>query len=210
MKMASELVDILDYIEGDEESVFNQVYELCKKHGNQILQAIKQIQSNYDNPYLVIQKDSFLDIVSKREYLKPTTELLTKRINEKLSISIPLAFKVNKPTNENDLNDKINALIQGDADDYGREFPSVSFALAKTVPDHSYLKYGLLLETKYLRGKTTASTITDGISADIIKYPEQCFILFILYDPERKIINDEIFIADFKQKRSNIDIRIIR
>ncbi|MBK7389245.1 MAG: hypothetical protein IPI23_09320 [Bacteroidetes bacterium] len=43
------------------------------------------------------------------------------------------------------------------------------------------------METKYLRGKTAKSSITDGIAADMIKYPEEKFKLFVIYDPKENI-----------------------
>jgi len=94
--------------------------------------------------------------------------------------------------------------------DLESEFPAISFALAKTIPDHSLLKnYNLLIETKYVRGKTTPSKITDGIAADLTKYPAKCIKLFCIYDPERSIYNDEKFRKDFESK-GNCVINIIR
>ena len=85
-------------------------------------------------------------------------------------------------------------------DDYKREFPAVEFSFSKVIPDHSFNGAKVFVEAKYLRGKTAKSTITDGIAADITKYPEDKYKLFIVYDPERKITNDENFKRDFEKK----------
>jgi hypothetical protein len=98
------------------------------------------------------------------------------------------------------LNDYINSYLMSEEKDYAREFPVVKFSVAKTVPDHSFNGYNLFIESKYLRGKTAKSAITDGIAADITKYPEEKYKLFVIYDPERKISNDETFKRDFEKK----------
>jgi len=67
-------------------------------------------------------------------------------------------------------------------------------------PDHSINGTGLLIETKFITDKTTPSVITEGTSADLIKYPMECHKLFVVYDPQRKIYDDLTFKTDFENK----------
>jgi hypothetical protein len=77
--------------------------------------------------------------------------------------------------------------------------------LANTIPDHSL--DDLFIEAKYLRGKTSPSKATEGIAADLTKYPTDKHKLFIVYDPERSISDDDQFMSDFHAKgRCNIFI----
>jgi len=82
--------------------------------------------------------------------------------------------------------------------------------MAKTILDHSFSSHNLLIETKYLRGSTTPSKITDALGADIIKYPTESNLMFIIYDPQRMIADDHDFTSTFESKRNNLTIHIVR
>jgi hypothetical protein len=118
-----------------------------------------------------------------------------------LSTSVPIAYKATKPKNEDDFNNQIDALLRAHGDDFRREFPTTQFALAKVVPDHEAKKADLLIEAKYIRKGTSPSKATDGIAADITKYPAVKFILFVVYDPDRAICDDAAFKKDIEAKR---------
>ena len=101
-------------------------------------------------------------------------------------------------SNEKDLNDKIEGLLEGWRDDLSREHPAVPFAGAGVVPDFSLDRGHLLIEGKYIRGGTTPSKVTDGIAADLRKYPQEAHIMFVVYDPQRAIPNRDKLKDDFE------------
>ncbi|MHA2344761.1 MAG: hypothetical protein ACXADW_23135, partial [Candidatus Hodarchaeales archaeon] len=97
-----ELADLEEYIDGnDEYDKIEKVYKLCLNHGRQIETAIARMNKPFDE----ITPGSFLDIVQFREYLKEPVKNLADIISSKLDKSIPIAFRNNKPKNENDFND---------------------------------------------------------------------------------------------------------
>lgn len=204
-----ELVNLDDYIEGTNENIrLEKIYELCKKHGEQIERALERMRSKHDKPFKQRQNDSFLKIIANKDYLKTPVELLVQDICRKLNKSLPIAFEnMNRPKDERALNSFIHAIIEMDKENYYREYPSVRFALANTIPDHSL--NDLFIEAKYLRGKTTPSKATEGIAADLTKYPAEKHKLFIVYDPDRSISDDEQFINDF-QAKGNCTVNIVR
>jgi len=68
----------------------------------------------------------------------------------------------------------------------------------------------LVIEAKYIRGKTTPSKVSEGIAADITKYGSKNYqILFIVYDPGRAISNDDRFCGDF-DSAGNCIVKIFR
>jgi len=107
------------------------------------------------------------------------------------------------------LNDKISAILGGDRDKFAREHPAVRFGLATAIPDHSAAEDDLVIETKYLRGATTPSRASDGIAADLIKYPPTAHILFIVYDPQRAVSDDQTFRRAFEDK-GRCTVEVIR
>jgi len=121
--------------------------------------------------------------------------------------TIPVLFQREKPKNENDFNDKIQAVLstQGKFD---REYPALKFGITNYRADHS--QDVLLIESKYIRGKTSPSVATEGIASDITQVPNECGLLFVVYDPERSIISDDNYIREFENKRENCYVRIYR
>ena len=83
------------------------------------------------------------------------------------------------------------------------EHPTESFACARVVPDHQVSSANLLVEGKYIRKGTTPSKATEGIAADLTKYPERAFVLFVVYDPEHLIHSDLRYKKDIEGKGRN-------
>lgn len=194
------LSDLVDYIDGQDESEkVETIFNLCKKHFQQISISINRIRSMED-VFKPKKQNSFFTFIEGREFFKDPVERFIEKVTAVLSKALPEAYNTEKPKNENALNDFINAFLMKEKDDYKREFPAVEFSFSKVIPDHSFNGENLFIEAKYLRGKTAKSTITDGIASDITKYPEDKYKLFLVYDPERKITNDDKFKADFEKK----------
>ena len=68
--MFSELVDFIDYIPGvSEQEKVEKIWKLCHRHGEQVSSAIRRMQTIHDNPFLLLPKGSFLQMIAQREYL---------------------------------------------------------------------------------------------------------------------------------------------
>lgn len=207
-KMLTELNDILDYLPGENDiKKIQTIYELTQKHANNVLLAIKKIRQNEDI-FKPKKKRSIYSFIDDRVFLKLPVERLIEKICEKLKTAIPIAFERAKPIHENALNDQINALILSDQYDYEREYPAIKYGFAKTVPDHSITDYNLLIEAKLLKKNSSKADFTNQIAADMIKYGS-AYKLFIIYDPERKIVNEKDFTKPF-ETQSNCFIQIVR
>jgi len=206
----NELADIVDYIDADgEQDAGEKLWQLCNRHGKQVVEAIKEIRLKFDDPCYKVQSDSLLQLIADREYMKEDSRRLAERIAERLSQNIPIAFQRHRPSNENEVNDQVQAFLQADNGILQREFPSTTFALSKVIPDHESIKCGLLIEAKYVKKGTALSKISDGIAADITKYSSNKFILFVVYDPDRGITQDDLFRKDIESKRDCL-VSIIR
>ena len=207
---SAELVEIMDgYPGATEQQVVESVWELCQTHGAQVLHAIRRIREIHDDPYRRIERGSFLEMVSGREYLKNPVQLFVEAVSLRLTTALPLAFQHNEPKDENDLNDKISAILASDREELDREHPAIRFALAHAIPDHSSTQHNVLLETKYIRGATTPAKVNEGMAADLTKYGESWFVVFIVYDPHRAISNDARFKSDF-ENRARCAVLVIR
>jgi REase_DpnII-MboI/Queuosine biosynthesis protein QueC len=206
----AELVEMLDGLSPmSEQAGVQKVWELCRRHGEQVLFAITRMRETHDNPYHPVPQGSFLQMVSEREYLKEPRNRLIETLRKKLITAIPLTFQRNKPKDENDFNDKVSALLRSDREEIEREHPAVRFALAHAVPDHSAVRCDVFIESKYVRGATTPAKANEGMAADLTKYCKRHYVLFIVYDPERSISDDGAFKGDF-EKTGQCAVLIIR
>ena len=200
-KMMNELQELIDWVPDckDDIEIVEKVWSLCNRHGRQVFDAMKHMRDIHDNLYQPIEEDSLLKLISEREYLKEPIKRLVASIREKVSDAIPAMFRQNKPKNENDLNTKVHALLETHRLDLRSEHPEVSFAGAQVVPDHG-IGTNLLIESKYIRDGTTPSVATDGIAADLTKYPADSHILFLVYDPTHRIADDREFTEGIEAK----------
>lgn len=209
----SELIDIVYYISGnsDEEKV-GKIWELCRRHGEQVQLAIKKMRDKHDIPFEIPESDSFLQIVAEREYLKEPLDRLISSLKRKIEKAIPKAFRRYRPKDENDFNDKLSAIIDNEKEKYTQEYPAISFALCQTIPDHSSNIYDLFIESKYPRGSKSPAKLTDELGADILKYLErpETKILFVIYDPEGKIHDVGKFISDMEEREPRCSVIVIK
>lgn len=200
MEMLDELGDLTDYVTDlSEEEAVEHISNLCRRHGQQVLEAIRRIRNTHDDLSREIVKHSFLHIINNREHLKMPVLRLVSDICDRLSDALPVAFQRELPKSENHLNDMVSAFLSSNNDKFEREHPFVRFSLAHAVPDHSLNGNDLFIESKYIRNSTTPSRVSEGLAADLTKYPNESYILFLVYDPNRSISDDNGFKADFER-----------
>jgi 7-cyano-7-deazaguanine synthase in queuosine biosynthesis len=205
----SELTDICDGLPDlDAYEVIERVWGLCRRHGNQVFKAAQRMRAKYEDLLSQAPEGSVLQIINKRDYLESDISRFILSLTSRLKKTIPIAFQTTLPGSEKILNDYISAFLIDEELRLKREFPTVTYALAKVIPDHSI--EDIFIEAKYLRGKVSKSKITDQIGADLIKYTAFTrHILFVLFDPERKIQDDDAFRDDI-QENGNCTVCIIR
>ncbi|MBU4259726.1 MAG: 7-cyano-7-deazaguanine synthase [Proteobacteria bacterium] len=199
-----QLTDLVDCIEGSsDENKIERLHNLFERHGSQVRKGILAFQNEYADIMLGTKpsENSLFEILSTRPYLEKPARLVASRISDILKTSVPLAFQSRKPKNENEVQDQIEALLNDETYQLQREYPYVQFALARTVPDFSGNSPSLFIEVKYLRGKISPSQANKELSEDFTKYPNEAFLLVVIYDPERKVKNDMKFSKDFEQIR---------
>lgn len=193
----SEISDVIGPSDNADDVIL-ELSNLVRRFGHQTAEALQQFHRHEDVSQPTV-KESLLDIIDRRDYLKSEPERLVEKLCERLQAAIPTMFARQRPADENDFNDKVHGLIKSESNDYRREFPVVSFGLAKVIPDHEFSEHNVLIESKYLRGTTTATKITDQIAADLTKYPSSSLVLFALYDPDKSIRDDVAFARDLEK-----------
>jgi 7-cyano-7-deazaguanine synthase in queuosine biosynthesis len=202
---ASEIAEVIDYVpQGTTDTdKISALWALFKKHGLQVKAAISRMNTLYDDIAHPLQKGSLLDIVANREHLKSDYLRFVDFIEVNILPAIGEMFASDKPKNEPDMNAKLGALLRTHDARLRSEYPTVSFACANVIPDHSDLEREVFIEAKYIREGTSPSKASEGISADLTKYHNAKYIVFAVYDPTHRIHNDPIFKQDIEQRGKN-------
>jgi 7-cyano-7-deazaguanine synthase in queuosine biosynthesis len=204
-----EMIDLLEYWHFDNpEDSLAEIFLLFSRYGDSVMRAAKAMQFKHEDLSIPIANDSLLSMLSSREYLKTPTQIRIEEIDKVLRTSIPQVFHASAPTGENDFNNKVKALLTAAGSNFSREYPVLKFGISSYRADLS--EDGLIIESKYLHGKTPPSVATESIAADITKIPNKLSVLFIVYDPERKIPDDTEFINSYEQKRQFCFVRVFR
>lgn len=205
LQFSSEMAELVEYLPNGKSMEFEslgRIRDLCRRHGAQVEAALRRMRDLHDHPFEVISEGSLLALVANREYFAEPVQRLVERISAIMKKHIALMFSNDRPANEADLNRKIAALLESHETNLKREHPVVSFASARAVPDHGDSESAVWIEAKYVRGNTTPSKATEGMAADLFKYPPDKHILFVVYDPDRSIIDDEEFGHAFESRRA--------
>jgi hypothetical protein len=201
----ADLSQILDYLPqnlSDADKV-SRIWALFTKHARHVKQALSRMRSLHEDVFQQIDPQSLLGMISERKYLRPESARLADTITTIIEPAIGDMFARTKPKDEPDLNAKLGALLRTHEANIRSEHPTTSFACAQVVPDHLYSGADLLIEAKYIRDGTPPSKATEGIAADLTKYPAAAFILFVVYDPQHMIPNDQTFRTDIEGKGRN-------
>lgn len=211
IKYINDLADLIYYMptEDSEKDAIEKIWTLYERHGRETVRSISKMRAKYDDITKPLAENSLLAFCARREHLKEEAQRLASRISQILTLAIPKLFRSVPPRDERDLNSKISALLAPLRDSLRSEYPSASFACSGVVPDHLFVDDKVAVEVKYIRSATTPARISDGVAADLVKYPKDHYKLFIIYDPERSISDDKIFVQDFEALGSCM-ITIIR
>ena len=195
-----ELQMLLGWVPGyeDETELVDKIWDLCSRHGKQVASALRRMRDVHEGVFSPLAPDSLLRVVSDREFLKEPIERLVTSIENRLESALPKSFRSVRPASEADLNDKIEGLLDTWREDLQREHPAVPFAGAGVVPDFSPERGHLLIEGKYIRKGTPPSKVTEGMAADLTKYPQESHILFVVYDPDNAVVDRAKLKHDFE------------
>jgi hypothetical protein len=203
LEKVSQHEDFLPEGETDADRV-EMVWELLRRHGEDVRLGFRNMQANHSDPFEPFPTNSLLALVASGEHVKPEVRRLAESIRQMVKVAIGEMFAHNRPSDEPDMNRKLAALLRTHEPDLRSEHPTKSFACARVVPDHVLESADLLVEGKYIRQGTPPSKATEGIAADLTKYPLDAFILFVVYDPDHAISSDQQYRKDIETKGRNI------
>jgi hypothetical protein len=163
-----------------------------------------------------LASSSLIGLVFSNEIHSDLQDRYVKTIVRLLSSSVPTAFQHRNAVNETEVQDVGQATFIAAQEHLIREAPMVPFAGVGVKPDFSKAgpakgyKDHLFIEFKYPKERKAKNRIVSEIMARILAYKKHAaFALFVVYDPNRAISNDEEFRADI-EKEERVWVAIMR
>lgn len=126
--------------------------------------------------------------------------------------AIPTAFASRAARDEQDVQTALQTALTGNKERLDREYPTFAYVHGVgTKPDFSGRRSNVFLEVKFIRGESrNKRKITEELMADVTAYGHRASgILFIVFDPERQIDDDEAYRADI-ERHTGVFCQIVR
>lgn len=157
-----------------------------------------------------LDKSSLLALITSGSHTEPLFRRFYERVSGIFRKGIPPACRSKKPDREARLQELCEGILKSADAKLAREFPFVRWSFAHTKPDFSSEYFGIWIEIKYVRQSQGPAKITDDIASDLTKYGDSgARVLFVIYDPERLITDDDEFLEPIL-RREQMGATIIR
>jgi hypothetical protein len=184
--------------------------EMHLRHGTAVHETIAESVSAHTMELVdgTVEHTSLLGLVIERQHLTTSWKRFANRISGILQRGLPAACASQRPDNELRLQEICDGLLRSADENLVREYPYLRWASRMTKPDWSSAV--LLIELKYARSSSDIRNISEDISADITKYGDSGRrSLFVIYDPNHNLIDEDNFVLDIQRHEGNL-VTIIR
>jgi hypothetical protein len=201
--------------DNDIEGFAGALWNLFQRHyrtTNEVLE--KQIESHVqDIRRASLPVDCLLRIVVSGQQNIDARIRYIERLRDLISKSVPASFQTQPAKNERHVQDVCETAFIAAQDRLQRESPQIPFGVVTTKPDFASVPSGttpLFVEFKFVKARTRLNHIVTEMTSRITIYKRQgAWILFVVYDPKRIIVDDDKF-RDEIQEDEGVWLGIIR
>jgi len=136
-------------------------------------------------------------LAASAEHLRDLPSKSADAVIEATSRGVPLAFQSHEADSEREVQDAVEAILRTDPSPWLREGPLLPFSVVTTKPDFSQEGPRIFIEVKYPKARERLNSVITEVTSRITVYRHQgAAALFLVYDPNRTIRDDERFLAD--------------
>lgn len=196
-----ELMDAIPYLEGfSDDEIGKKIYELFQRHSKEALSVIKQKFYEYYDDYIrgELPSTCLISMVAQLHHLQEPIGVYAQKIRGIIKRHFEIAFQRVKPKEERDIQETAEAALATANEKLNRESPMLCYSLVQTKPDFSDINNKLFIEMKFLKNRKILNKIITEITSRITIYRDQgAHVLFVVYDADRVIYDEEKFIKDF-------------
>lgn len=177
-----------------------ELVELIRRHASNTLRIMEsQVAKNSSDLVAgTLPPTCLVRLVASGQHLEDTRLRVIESLTTALARGLPPAFQGRLPTNEREVQNAAEAILQALQTGLRREVPLLPFAGIGTKPDFARLPENghgwLFVEMKYPSSRSRVNGIVTEITSRATVYRKQgAFVLFVTFDPQRRIVNDEQF-----------------
>ena len=189
-----------------------ELIQMHQRHGDAVMRVLERKLTEHvgDLTKGLLEATCMLSMIAGQNHLRSSWERYSERICDVLSKGLPVVCQTYKPENERHLQEICDGLLTAEDPKLVREFPFMRWSSSLTKPDWSSENHNLLIEAKYLKAETRPGRITDEVASDITKYGDNGrSVLFIVYDPFRRILDEETF-SEPVRRRVGMFVEFVR
>ena len=209
-----ELIDCLPDESGDMNAFGLAIFDLLNRHQKNTNYVIEEKIKNHVQDILSgnLPRNSLICITVEGKHLLDLRVKYVSRLRELLVSSLPPAFQTEMAKNERHVQDVGEGLLIAAKETLYREAPQIPFGTISTKPDFSNSENNtfLFIEFKFCKDRKRLNSITTEITSRITIYRDQgAWTLFLVYDPNRAIVDDYKF-SNAIEKHEGVYIGISR
>jgi len=211
----AELDEAISYIDMTSSECAQKIFELFKRHSYEVIRVLRARYNEHYSDFLSgnLPDNCLISMTGRLDHLLNPIDDYAEKIWEILSKSLPSIFQSIKPSSEKILQGAGKGVFDAAGEKLRRESPTLSYSLVGTTPDFSNIQdfeNMLFIEFKFLKTRARLNQINTEITSRITIYRDQgAYVLFVVYDTNRFISNDEEFISDY-ERHERIKVRILR
>ena len=201
--------------DGDAEACARVTFDLLHRHQQTVNGVLeKKIQAHsQDIRRASLPPDGLIRLVVSGHHTKDRRISYVERLRSLINKSLPAAFQPQTATNERHVQDVGEAVFQAAREQLQREAPQIPFGAVTTKPDFSSVPPDttpLFIEFKFSKCRARLNGVQTEMTSRVTVYRDQgAWILFIVYDPNRTITDDEKFGKTF-EKHDGVWVGIVR
>lgn len=197
-----EIVGYLNYPPGESGK---KLYNLFQKHAKEVIEVTTDQCNLYQKELLSgdLPDNCLISMLACRRHLQKPLEVYAEKIARILLRFLRIDFQSEQPESEKRVQESAEASLAAAKERLNRESPMLSYTVVQTKPDFSKVRDFnrlLFIEVKYLDSRSKLNRIVTEITSRITIYRDQgAFVLFVVYDMNDFIVDDERFAEDIEK-----------
>ena len=198
-----QLYDCIDIVESQADHVAERLVNLLERHAVQTIKVTERQFRKHTEDLIdgSLPAMCLVRLVASGRHREDPRLSVIQSLADALRRGLPPIFQERQPCGERDVQHAVEGIIRSSNERLYREIPVLPFAGVSTKPDFANLpdegKGWLFIEMKYPSKRSRVNSIVTGITSRQLVYTRQgAFVLFVVYDPGRHIVNDDQFKTD--------------
>lgn len=210
-----ELDEVVGYLDLSANESGQKIYQLFQDHAKEVIYVATAKLTEYQKDLIdgSLPDNCLTSMLASRHHLQNPLDAYAEKVARILSRALRLNFQSEKPNKESRLQESAQASLVAAKERLARESPMLSYSAVQTKPDFANITDFdriLFVELKLLNNRGKLNRIVTEITSRILIYRDQgAFVLFVVYDTNDFIHDDEDFVSDF-ERHERIRVVVVR